>query len=89
MLKVTDQSLIVKDLEKDFLRLAAHVDKQYEPEEAEDASKPSDRLAAITSDWHQHHIVEGDEAKALAGWLAEIYTLIDEKMKRKKSAMTS
>ena len=65
-----------QDLQKDLIRLAAHVDKQYEF--VEGGSKPSDKLATVTSDWHRYHIIEGDKAKALDAWLVEVFPLIDE-----------
>ena len=56
------------DIEKDLLRLAAHVDGQFSPAEGAAESKPSDKLKAVTAGWHAWNIIEGDKAKALSDW---------------------
>lgn len=66
------------DIEKDLLRLAAHVDGQYLPAEGAAESKPSEKLKAATAGWHAGNMIEGDIAKALSQWLDEVLPLIDE-----------
>ncbi|MFT6956172.1 MAG: energy-coupling factor transporter ATP-binding protein EcfA2 [Halieaceae bacterium] len=68
-----------KDLKKDLVRIAAHMDKQYSPEESDtDPIKPSDSLKALTSDWADYTWVSGDTSKNLNKWLEESYEFVDE-----------
>lgn len=68
------------DITKDLQRLVAYVDKRV-PVAAEGAAseeKPSEKLEAVTEEWEDSTVIEGDEATALAGWLKEVLPLIDE-----------
>jgi predicted ATP-dependent endonuclease of OLD family len=66
------------DIEKDLLRLAAHIDSRFSPAEGSADNKPSEKLKAITADWKNRNTIEGDKAKALSGWLETSLPLIDE-----------
>jgi predicted ATPase len=67
------------DLEKDFKRLIAHMDKQFGLENNEtEAIKPSDKFTKIIKDYHSNHIVSGDKATALEGFLKDNLINIDE-----------
>jgi len=65
-------------IEKDLLRLAAHVDSRFTAEEGSAETKPSDKLKAATAGWHSWSAIEGDKAKALSEWLETSLLLIDE-----------
>lgn len=77
------------DIEKDLLRLAAHVDGRYSPAEGAAESKPSDKLKATTAGWHAWNIIEGDKAKALSDWLEAALPLIDEDNEKEEARYDS
>ena len=77
------------DIDKDLLRLAAHVDHQFATVEGSTDSKPSEKLNAITADWKSWNQIEGDKAKALSGWLDTMLPFVDEDNKKEEARYDS
>lgn len=69
--------VIFSDLEKDFLRLLAHMDKQFSFEESE-TLKPSDNFKKITENYQTYNSVSGDKADVLEAFLKDNLVNIDE-----------
>jgi energy-coupling factor transporter ATP-binding protein EcfA2 len=61
-------------LSKDLKRLCAHVDSRKQADEP----ASSMALAAVTSDWTDSTIVNGERAAKLKAWLESVLPLIDE-----------
>ncbi|MEQ8551829.1 MAG: AAA family ATPase [Cyclobacteriaceae bacterium] len=74
-----------KDLKKDFLRMAAHMDKQFKAAEDEDDTKPSDSFTSLTSEWSDYKLISGDISKSLKSWLDDNYSYIDEDDEKEES----
>jgi predicted ATPase/energy-coupling factor transporter ATP-binding protein EcfA2 len=62
------------ELQKDFQRMASHLDKQA----ADGAELPSTALAAATKQWRTGMPVRTAHARALRGWLDANVSLVDE-----------
>lgn len=69
------EKVYFKDIKKDFLRLNAHLDKQFESEEE---NKPSETYEELTKDWPDNKIISNETAKSLLSFLESNYSLIDE-----------
>lgn len=68
------------EIKKDLFRLCTHLDSRFPPVEegASDSEKPSNKLTAITKEFTDATIIEGDCAKSLRSWLDEMTSYIDE-----------
>ena len=70
---------LYSDLEKDFVRLLAHMDKQLSLEENEaGVLKPSDKFKKITETYQTDHLVSDDKATALESFLKDNFIYIEE-----------
>jgi energy-coupling factor transporter ATP-binding protein EcfA2 len=66
-------------LERDFLRLLAHMDKQFSLEDSgAEVLKPSDKFKQITETYQTHQPVSDDKAIALESFLKDNLIYIDE-----------
>jgi predicted ATP-dependent endonuclease of OLD family len=66
------------DIEKDLVRLAAHVDSRPPHADGAAESNLSEKLKTATAEWSAWTIIEGDKAKSLSAWLETALPLIDE-----------
>lgn len=68
-----------KDLNKDFTRLLAHMDKQFCTEEdSVETLKPSDSYKKITEGFSDYTLISDDKAAALKTFLEDNFIYIDE-----------
>lgn len=77
------------DINKDLLRLAAHVDSRWTAAEGSAESKPSEKLNAITAAWKTWDPILGEKAKALLDWLDAVLPLIDEDNEKEEARYDS
>lgn len=61
-------------LAKDLKRLCAHIDGRKES----DGPVPSEQLNALSSEWSNSTLIEGERATQLKSWLKGVLPLIDE-----------
>ncbi len=68
------------DLKKDFIRLCTHGDKQFKKISADDIDeeKPSLKFSKLTGDWQEDHKIYESKSMALATFLDETLSYIDE-----------
>jgi len=62
------------DLQKQFARMAAHLDKRQDAE----LVLPSVELAAITQEWRVYRTLTTPDGAELGGWLAKHVAIVDE-----------
>lgn len=66
------------DVEKDLMRLAAHVDGRLTSPEDGSQDIPSVSLKSMTSDWNKTDTIEGTKANDLGQWLESVLSFVDE-----------
>lgn len=71
-----------KDLKADFLRLAAHLDKQVDPVTTVTVAKPSDKFNKLIEGFTDYKIVSKNDTTELIKWFDSVFTEIDEDDKK-------
>jgi hypothetical protein len=68
------------NVKNDLLRLAGHADSRVTMPAAGQPvpDKPGAKLSAITKDWQEQMLLDGDQATAIDGWLDGVLTFVDE-----------
>lgn len=71
-----------KDLKADFLRLAAHLDKQLEPTTTLSVVKPSDKLTKLIDGFSDFKTVSKTDTPELVKWFESVFTDVNEDDKK-------
>lgn len=79
---------IYGSIEKDLIRLCAHIDPRAEANSPGGVA-PSAGLAAATTGWTSATTVDGERAKALKAWLDKALPLVDENNKTEEKRYDS
>lgn len=73
-------------LQKNFSRMASHMDKNVAPVgDGKEVTKPSETFASLTSDWLSNKIINAESAKLLKTWLDKNYEFVDEKNEKEEA----
>ncbi len=80
------------DVKDNLIRLAAHADRRFSPDEDNDHVADTSSTAAlrkITDEWQSYSAIEQDKAQALLEWIDDVLPHIDEDDEKEKNRIAA